>query len=103
MTHSRPLLRSPNTLTVYQINIFQHLRFIYNFNKNETPVVFNDLIKKPVHKYLTNFSKNNVSLKGLFLNGSKFCISFRGPEVWNDFLTNERKEISFLRIISKSY
>ena len=35
MTHSRPLLRSLNTLNVYQINLFQHLRFMYNFNKNE--------------------------------------------------------------------
>ena len=37
MTHSRPLLRSLNALNIYQINLFQHLRFMYNFNKNETP------------------------------------------------------------------
>ena len=27
MTHSRPLLRSLNALNIYQINLFQHLRF----------------------------------------------------------------------------
>ena len=89
MTHSRPLLRSLNTLNVYQINLFQHLRFMYNFNKNEIAVVFNNLIKKPVHKYPTKFSKNNNSLKSFFLNGSKFFVSFWGPKVWNDFLTNQ--------------
>ena len=58
MTHSRPLLRSLNALNVYQINLlFQHLRFMYNFNKNETPIIFNNLIKKPIHKHSTKFSK----------------------------------------------
>ena len=57
MMHLRPLLRSLNTFNVYEINLFQHLRFMYNFNKNETPVVFNNLIKKPVHKYPTVFKK----------------------------------------------
>ena len=81
MTHSRPLLRSLNTLNVYQINIFQHLHFMYNFSKNETPVVFNNLIKKPAHKYPTKFSEKNFSLKSFSLNGLKFCISFWGPKV----------------------
>ena len=44
MTHSRPLLESLNVLNVYQINRFQHLRFMYNFIKNETPINFNNLI-----------------------------------------------------------
>ena len=42
---------------------------MYNFNKDEIPITFNNLIKKPVHKYATNFSKNNFSLKSFFLNG----------------------------------
>ena len=46
MTLSRPLLQSVNDLYVYQINLFQHLHFIYNFNKNETPINFNNSIKK---------------------------------------------------------
>ena len=67
-----------------------------NFNKNETPKMFDNLIKKPIHKYPTKFSKNSFSLKTFFLNGSKYCISFRGPKVWNDFLTNAEKEITYL-------
>ena len=55
MAHSGPLLRSLNALNIYQINLFQHLRFMYNFNKNETPIIFNNLIKKPTHKYPTKF------------------------------------------------
>ena len=81
MTHSRPLLRSLNALNVYQINLFRHLCFMHNFNKNETPIAFNNLIKKPIHKYPTKFSKISFSLKMFFLNGSKYCISFQGPKV----------------------
>ena len=75
---------------------------MYNFNKNETPVVSNNLIKKPVHKYTTKFSKNNFGFKTFFLNGSKFCISFQGPKVWNDFLTKEEKEINSYAFFSRA-
>ena len=57
MTHSGPLLRSLNALNVHQVNLFQHLCFMYNFNKNETPIIFNNLIEKPFQKYPTTFSK----------------------------------------------
>ena len=75
---------------------------MYNFNKNETPIIVNSLIKKPIHKYPTKFSKNSFNLKAFFLNGSKYCISFRGPKVWNDFLTNEEKEINSYLLFSKT-
>ena len=102
ITHSRPLLQSLNGLNVYQINRFQHLCFMYNFNKNETPIIFNNLIKNPIHMYPTKFSKNNFSLKMFFLNGWKYFISFRGPKVWNNFLTNEEKEINSYLLFSKT-
>ena len=70
--------------------------------ENETPIIFNNLIKKPIHKYPTKFSKNSFSLKTFFLNDSKYCISFRGPKVWNDFLTNEEKEINSYLLFSKT-
>ena len=75
---------------------------MYNFNKNETPINFINLIKKPIHKYPTKFSKNSFSLKTFFLNGSKYCISFGGPKVWDDFLTNEEKEINSDLLFSKA-
>ena len=63
MTHSRPLLRSLNTLNVYQINIFQHLHFMYNFNKNETPVVFNNLLKNLLISIQQSFQKKTLASK----------------------------------------
>ena len=36
LTHSRPLLRSLDALNVYQINLNQHLAFMYKLNKDKT-------------------------------------------------------------------
>ena len=39
LSHSRPLLRSLNALNDYQINLYQHLNFIYKFKNKETPKI----------------------------------------------------------------
>ena len=92
-SHSRPLLRSLNVLNGYQINLYQHLNFMYKFNNKQTSRIFHDLIEKPVHQYPTQFSKTNFSLKKFSLSAPKYSISYRGPKIWNDFLTNEEKEM----------
>ena len=62
----RPLLRKINALNVYQINLYQHLNFMHKVSNQETPRIFNNLIKKPVHKYPRNFSKSNFCLRKCF-------------------------------------
>ena len=68
LTQSRPLLLSLNILNVYQINLYQHLAFMYKINKNKAPLTFSELIKKPFHKYTTKFSENCFSLKAISLS-----------------------------------
>ena len=72
------------------------------FIKNKTLEIFNNLIKKPFHRYPTKFSKKSVSLKTFFLNGSKYCISFQRCKVWKDFLTNQEREINSYLLFSKN-
>ena len=62
----RPLLRKINALNVYQINLYQHLNFMHKVSNQETPRIFNNLIKKPVPKYPRNFSKSNFCLRKCF-------------------------------------
>ena len=66
---------------------------MHKFNNQETPRIFNDLIKKPVHKYPTNFLKLNFCLKNVSLNTTKYSVSFRGPKLWNEILHKEEKEL----------
>ena len=86
LTQSRPLLRSLNALNVYQINLYQHLAFMYKLNKNKAPLTFSELLKKPFHKYPTKFSENCFCLKAISLKSTTHCISFRCPKIWNKFL-----------------
>ena len=72
LSHSGPPLQKINAVNVYQINLYQHLNFMHKVNCQETPRIFNDLIKKTVHKYPTNFSKSNFCLKNVFLNSTKY-------------------------------
>ena len=66
---------------------------MYKFNNKQTPRIFHDLTEKPVHQYPNQFSKTNFSLKRFLLSTTKYSISYRGPKIWNDFLTNEEKEM----------
>ena len=40
---------------------------MHKVNNQEMPIIFNDAIKKPVHKYPTNFSKSNLCFKNVSL------------------------------------
>ena len=72
LAKSCPLLRSLNALNVYQINPYQHLAFMYKLNKNKAPLTFNELFKKPFHKYPTKFSENCFSFKAISLKSRKY-------------------------------
>ena len=95
LTHARPLLRSPNALNVYQINLYQHLNFMHKVNNNVTTNAFHGIFTKPLYNYPTNFSYNSFSLKKCSLNSTKYSISF------SDFLNNEEKQIRSYTIFSK--
>ena len=86
LSYSRPLLQKINALNVYQINLYQHLNFMHKFNNQETPRIFNDLIKNLVHKYPTHNSKSIFCLKNVSLNSTKYSTSFHGPKLWNEIL-----------------
>ena len=77
---------------------------MYKFQKNLVLVIFNMAFEKPTHKYPKQFSETNFKFKKYSLTGTKYSISVRGPKIWNEFLTNEEKEIqshsAFLRKIN---
>ena len=52
---------------------------------DDLPKNFNNTLKKPDQKYSTKFSICNCSLKKHSLKSSKFAVSYRGPQLWNDF------------------
>ena len=93
LTHSRPLLLSLNALNIYQINLYQNANFMHKFQKCQAPQIFDMAFEKPTHKYHTKFSEINFKYKKSSLTSRKHSISVRGPNIWNEFLTKEEKEI----------
>ena len=101
LTHSKPIFKNLNVLNVYQINIQQHLNFMHKFINNQIPSVFSDFIKRPNHKYPTNFSQSRFYLKRYSLNSTKYSISIRGPKLWNDVINKEEKDIQSYSLFQK--
>ena len=63
LTHSRPLLRSLIALTVYQINLYQDLAFMYKHDIKKAPLTFSELIEIPFHNISQNSQKAVLVLK----------------------------------------
>ena len=101
LTHSKPLFENLNILNIYQINIYQHLKFMHKFINNQIPSIFSDFIKRPNHKYPTNFSQSRFYLKRYSLNSTKYSISIRGPKLWNDVINKEEKDIQSYSLFQK--
>ena len=70
---------------------------MFKTKENTTPV-----LKKSNHKYPTNFSNNNLLIPYSKLKTSQFCISVRGPTLWNSLLNNKTKHLTLLARFQKT-
>ena len=90
--HSRPLSKTLNALNVYQLNIYQNLTFMHRLKNDNIPKIFTELMKKPKHKYPTNFSKNSYATKSFSLSNMKYFISIEDQNYGMTFCkTSKRK------------
>ena len=75
---------------------------MYKSKNKQPPKIFNDIIKKPIHQYPTQFSKDNFSAKTFSLGSTKYLISIRGSKFLNEFLTHEEKTLESHRLFLKN-
>ena len=66
---------------------------MHKFINNQISSIFSDFIKRPNHKYHTDFSQSSFYLKTYCLNSTKYSISIRGPKLLNDVIDKEEKDI----------
>ena len=90
--HSEPLMRDMNSLNVYQISIFQILKFMYKSKHNLKPRVFDNTFTEIYHGYPTRFSRSNFKLPKTITKTTSFAISSRGPKIWNNYLHEFEKK-----------
>ena len=90
LTHTRPLMKKMKALNVYQINLYKITSFMYQVKSGTIPKIFNNDFSTVDHSYSTRFSLNSFQLPRSSKTSS-FSINFRGPKIWNDFLSNDEK------------
>ena len=60
---------------------------MYKFKNKQTPKIFNDIVKKSVHQYITQFLKDTFSVRN-FTKKHKIVNFYQDPKNWNEFLTH---------------
>ena len=91
--HSKPLMQKMNALNVYQINIFQILRFMHKHKLNKNPKIFVNSFNKIEHKYPTRYSRNNYKQPKLKTKNTSFAINYWGLYLWDKCLDDDKKVI----------
>ena len=97
-SHTKEPFVQNKVLNVYQLNILNNLIFMHKVRNGNAPTVFLPKFQTPAHPYPTTFSKLNYIKPMSQLNRSKYRISLRGPAPWNEFLTDNEKEIEHLSL-----
>ena len=73
-------------MTVYEMNIFQTLCFMYLCKNGNTPSIFKHIYTlKPINRYTTR-SKNTLFKPLCKKNFVKFKLSYCVPHLWNKFI-----------------
>ena len=80
-THLKPLKRDMNGLNVYQINVFQVLKFMYKVKRNLNPRAFDNSFAEIHHRYPTRFSRSNFKQPKVITKATSFVISSRGSKI----------------------
>ena len=85
------MMKELNILNEHQINILWHLLFMFKVKNTITPRAFNQALSLMDHLYPTRFSDNSFKICDFNLKLTCFAIGFRGPTIWNKFLTQSEK------------
>ena len=85
-------------MTVYEMNIFQAFCFMYLCKNGNTPSIFKHIYTlKPINKCTTR-PKNTLLQPLCKKNIAKFKLSYRGPHLWNKFISPNNDLLEALAI-----
>ena len=94
-THSKPLMRDINALNVYQINIFQVLKFMYKAKHDLNPRVFDNTFTEIYHRYPARFSRANFKQPKIITETTSFTITSLGQRFGTTTYINLKKDFNF--------
>ena len=81
-------------LNVFKLNVFNILCFMYKCKQNlNPPVVRNIFTHRTKTKYALR-SENSIQEPLYRTNFSQYCISYRGPYLWNEIVISKNLTFS---------
>ena len=93
-TRASPLMRDMCALSIYDLNVFNIICLMYKCKNNLSPLISRDLYTvKPENKY-TLRGEGNLFEPLCKKSSSQFCITFRGPHIWNKVILKNNKHIA---------
>ena len=92
--HTNEWFKSSKILNIYKLNIFNTAVFMHKIQGKSALSIFLSKFRKSSHSYPTQFSHLNYVKPIPKLNKCKHRISYRGPFIWNNFLSTTYKEIT---------
>ena len=84
-------------LTIYEINLYQIMIFVYRQHNTMLPKVFDNCFANVSHHYPSRFSQYGFLTQADVGRKAKYSIIHRGPHVWNHFKCDEIKSSNSLQ------
>ena len=96
LSHTDPLFHQLKVFKIHDINTLQIALFMFKYNKQLLPPVFNDFFSynNSIHSYPTR-SRNNIHLSNPKIVLAHKSLRHHGPDIWNS-LSDDVKDITFL-------
>ena len=88
------MFKSSKILNVYKLSIFNTVVIMHKIRGKSAPSIFFPKFRKSSLSYQRRFSHLNYVKPIPKLNKCKYRISYRGPFIWNNFLSTTVKQIT---------
>ena len=93
-THASPQLNDSKALNAFKLSIFNFLCFMYKCKQSLDPPVFRNIF---IHRTKTKYALRNENSNQEPLcrtDFSQYCISYRGPNLWNKIVISNKLTFS---------
>ncbi|XP_065662820.1 uncharacterized protein LOC136085441 [Hydra vulgaris] len=104
--HAKPIMKDMKMMDVFEINIYQQLIFMYQFNNNLSPTNFTYKFEININEnyYLRANISNTYKLPQNLNKYTEYSIAYRGPNIWNRYQKGSKcmaKSLSSFKFLIK--
>ena len=100
-THAQPLLHNMKALTIFQINLFHIILFMFKCKKKIAPPIFPNLFTPILENKYNNPSTGKLTKPFYRKKLTQFNIDYRGAHLWNELAHDNFLTPRFTAIISQ--